>query len=676
MATYFVKTSGGTGAGTSDATAWSYSKYNSMASGLAAGDIIQFLQGDTFTGALIPHSGSSGSPITYRSYNNGVAGANPIINGFATASSWTPHGSIANVYYTSVNFPGLNGVMIDGILRPMGRYPNTGYLIYTSNTANTSISGTSVGTLPVSFVGAEVVIKKWRYIIDRHPITAQNSTTITYSSNSSSLTGNNTGYEPTPGNGYFIQGHISCLDTDGDWYYDNTAQRLYIYSVGSPSSKVVKYNSVVDLVAMNSSSNITYTGIDFVGGGIALNCNGVSNITITNCNFSYQTRRCSIYVNFGTNLSMTGGSIRHNSNTGFLIEQGASTCTVDSVAVSDIGMTPGMGWSGDHGYVGIWMNGDATTVRNCVMSDIGYVAIGSFNSNNLLYEQNDISNYCAVKDDGGALYTFVTSGLTVSNRVIQCNRVRNAIGNFDGALYNGDAHGEAAAIYLDGYSNNTIVHGNTCTGGPWAGILLNGNSFNTVTNNVVYDFLYCIAINQIATSGFGSVRGITVSNNKFIARYSTQLAMTVAILLQADNPQSFGTFSNNYYARPIAEGNTIRLTRQYPGTNTITDMSVATWKSTYPVDVGSSASLVTTDDDTKLRFEYNFTPAAVTRTLGAVYKDITNTTHNGSVVISSWGGILLIYQSATTGGGGGGDKIAKTSAGKILKLPNGHIIFL
>lgn len=674
MATYYVKTSGGTGAGTSDATAWSYSKYNSMASSLVAGDTVQFLQGDTFNGALTIKSGSSGNPVIYRSYNNGTLGSNPIINGFSTASSWTPHATIPNVYYASVNFPGLNGVMIDGTMRAMGRYPNTGYLVYDSNTANTSISGTSVGTLPTSFVGAEVVIKKWRYIIDRHPITAQNSTTITYSSNSSSLTGNNTGYEPTPGNGYFIQSHIACLDTDGDWYYDDGTHRLYIYSTGSPSSKVVKYNSVVDLVTMNSSSNVTFIGIDFVGGGIGMNCNGVSNITITNCNFSYQTRRCSVYANFGNNLVMTGGSIRHNLNTGFLVEQGATTCRVDGVTVDDIGMIPGMGWSGDHGQVGVWMNGDNITVSNCIISNIGYVGVGSFDTSNLLFEQNDVSNYCAVKDDGGGLYTFISEGLSVSNRVIQCNRVRNAIGNYDGALYNGDANGEAAAIYLDGYSNHTVVHGNVCTGGPWAGILVNGNSFNSVTNNVVYDFLYCFAINQISTSGVGAVRSLTVSNNKFIARYASQFTMFINILLQADNPQSFGTFTNNYYARPIAEGNSIRLTRQYPGTNTITDYSVSTWKSAYPIDSGSSASLVTTDNDTKLRFEYNFTPSSVTRSLGAVYKDITNTAHNGSTVISSWGGMLLIYQSALVVVGTG--KIAKTTAGKILVFPDGDIITL
>lgn len=673
MATYYVKTSGGTGAGTSDATAWSYSKYNSMASSLAAGDIIRFLQGDTFTGALSPHSGSSGNPVTYSSYNNGVAGANPIINGFTTVSSWTPHATLPNVYYTSVNFPGLNGVMIDGTMRAMGRYPNTGYLVYDSNSANTSISGTSVGTLPVSFVGGEVVIKKWRYILDRHPITAQNSTTISYSSNSSSLTGNNTGYEPTPGNGYFIQGHISCLDTDGDWQYNNSEQRLYLYSVGSPSAKVVKYASVNNLVAMNSSSNITFTGIDFVGGGIAMNCNGVSNITVTNCNFSYQSGRCSVYANFGNNVHMTGGSIRHNTNTGFLIEQGATTCVVDGVTVDDIGMTPGMGWSGDHGEVGVWMNGDDITVRNCIVNNIGYVGIGSFDTSNLLFEKNDVSNYCAIKDDGGGIYTFVSEGLSVANRTIQYNRVRDAIGNSDGALSNGDSGGEAAAIYLDGYSNHTTVHSNVCTGGPWVGILVNANSNNTITSNTVYDFLYVFAINQIATSGVGAVRNMLVSNNKFIARTASQIVMLVSIYLVADNPSSFGTFSNNYYARPIAEGTTIRVVRQYPGTNTVTNMSVATWKSTYSIDVGSSASLVTTDNDSKLRFEYNFTAAAVTRSLGAVYKEITNTTHTGSVIIPSWGGVLLIYQSAIVLTG---DKIAKTPAGKIAIFPNGKIITL
>jgi hypothetical protein len=203
MAIYYVKSSGGTGAGTSDATAWSLSKYNSAFGSLVPGDQVKFKQGDTFNGFINIQSGSGGNPITYTSYNTGVVGANPIINGLTTITTWTPTGT-TNVYSTTqINISSLQGVYLDGQLRGMGRYPNTGYLQYTAHTAQSggtqSISGSSVASLPSNFVGGQVVIKKWRYIIDRHTLTGQNSTTLTYTCGNTS-TGYNASYDPNINN--------------------------------------------------------------------------------------------------------------------------------------------------------------------------------------------------------------------------------------------------------------------------------------------------------------------------------------------------------------------------------------------------------------------------------------------------------------------------------------------
>ena len=91
---YYVKTGGNdAAAGTSDGTAWAtITKVNTVwaAGTFAPGDNIYFNRGDSFTGTIaVTESGSAGSVITVGAYGTGV---DPIINGFATVSSWVSEG--------------------------------------------------------------------------------------------------------------------------------------------------------------------------------------------------------------------------------------------------------------------------------------------------------------------------------------------------------------------------------------------------------------------------------------------------------------------------------------------------------------------------------------------------------------------------------------------------------
>src|SRR5205823_2520641 len=98
---------------------------------LSPGDNVLFNRGDVFYGRIIINkSGASGSPITIGAYGTG---ANPVITGFTTVSSWTSLGS--NIWESSNTVSTLstaNIVVINGVNTAMGRYPNSGYLPYQS----------------------------------------------------------------------------------------------------------------------------------------------------------------------------------------------------------------------------------------------------------------------------------------------------------------------------------------------------------------------------------------------------------------------------------------------------------------------------------------------------------------------------------------------------------------
>jgi hypothetical protein len=145
-ATYYVKLAGGSGSGLDFANAWSYAHYNSIAGTLGRRQRYKFPEGRNLLRATaspvrggrepddlwhIRQRGQSGNKRVYCSY-------------FMDAGT----GENSHIYYASLTFSQVQNVVVDGVQRAMGRYPNTGYLTYDSHSANTSISGSTVSCSP------------------------------------------------------------------------------------------------------------------------------------------------------------------------------------------------------------------------------------------------------------------------------------------------------------------------------------------------------------------------------------------------------------------------------------------------------------------------------------------------------------------------------------------------
>src|SRR5450759_37267 len=169
---YFSVTGNDANNGTSTSTPWqTISKFNSVFSSRSPGDSLLFKRGDTFYGSItISRSGTSGLPIVIGAYGTG---SKPVITGFTTVSAWTNLGS--NIWESTAAVSTLstcNIVSINGVNTAMGRYPNTGYLQYQTFSTNTTITSSSLNSAVTNWTGAEVVIKKKRWIIDRGTVTA------------------------------------------------------------------------------------------------------------------------------------------------------------------------------------------------------------------------------------------------------------------------------------------------------------------------------------------------------------------------------------------------------------------------------------------------------------------------------------------------------------------------
>ncbi|SFF07552.1 right-handed parallel beta-helix repeat-containing protein [Spirosoma endophyticum] len=673
-ATYYVKVAGGNGNGLSDETAWSYSKLNST--NLDPGSIVLFKRGDIFYGKLLTVSGVEGNIITYGAYGSG---ADPIISGFSIISTWTFFSS--NIYYTTVNVPELNVVTLDSKLQGMGRYPKTGYLSYVRHSGNSSITGST--TLPFNPMGAEVVIRKIRQITDRHIITSYRDKTIGLSSEGTygNVYLNNTAYEPHDGNGYFIQASINTLTNLGDWYYDKSSNRLYMYfGTDTPSSHLIKVSTIAVLSQMDNKNYITFQGIDFEGANREIiNINNNNNILFANCNFR-KSYGCVFADNGMSNLVIQGGSMTDIINNGLFVPQSGDQITVDRVTMNNIGIIPGAGGSGDAMQLGVWIQGNNLTVKNCTLNNIGYHGIVLY-GNNTLAEKNLIDTYGLVKDDCGGIYEFQFSNVKHTNKIIRNNIILNGIGVAAGAPPY-EQYGQAAAIYLDANVNNVKVYDNILAHGPWGGILLIGvGDNNELRNNLAYDFSKSLLIYNFEDL---LIRNITVTNNTFIARTSVQSTLYLQMYIK-DNPLYYGTFDNNIYAHPIISDNAISINREYPGGEGFTKISLGTWKSVYSQDVNSPETLVTTDQESNLRFDYNYTSNPIDISLNSTYSDVTNNIYTSSIKLSAYGGSVLIkippilYPVQTITSGSWTDRLIWSSSNipdlkDNVKINSGHTV--
>jgi hypothetical protein len=267
---YFVRNSG-TGDGSSDAAAMSFAKLNSLK--LTLGDTVLLKRGEVFFGELAVSTG-----IFYGAYGEG---SSPVISGLKQVSGWRRH--TGNIFVAALQAPAaLSLVLLNGKVSGMGRFPNSGYLPYTGHTTNTAIAGTAIDALPFNAKGAEVVIRKERWILDRHRITAHTTGNLQFGGGSP-----DGGYNNRPAvdkNGFFIQDHLQTLDEEGEWWYDKAGKQLYM--VLATGDQHVQVSVVGKLVNIGQKEKISFANIDFEGSSVhGISMDGSKDISFTGAGF-------------------------------------------------------------------------------------------------------------------------------------------------------------------------------------------------------------------------------------------------------------------------------------------------------------------------------------------------------------------------------------------------------
>ncbi len=496
------------------------SKLNASFGIIAAGDNIYFRRGDTFYGVIVVgKSGAASKPITFSAYGTG---AKPVITGFVRASSWV---AVSNgVYQTYV--PGaktsLNMVTMNNVPKALGRYPNAnaangGYLNYESFSGSTSITDNQL-TSTTNWTGAEVVVRKKLWVLDRCKITAHSGTKLTFTNTNSSTYTGNAGY------GYFIQNDARTLDQLGEWYYKPSTKYLQMYfGTASPGAYTIKVSTIDTLVRLASRSYINFNNLVFEGAnGNALYATAGGFINIQNCDF-INAGVGAINIQSASNILIENTTTNHILSNAIIVRSSkVSNVTIRGCTVKNTATLAGMGLSGGNSYKGINVYVLSNTLVEYNRVDTtGYVAI-EFQGSNLTIRNNVVNYFDFVKDDGGGIYTYSSGtdanpGPTYTNRVVSSNIVMNGagapFGRNSSTLF-------VSGIYLDGRTMNVSLLNNTVFNNGKNGIHCSNPNTITIKGNTSFNNLNAMSIMRWAS--VGDVRGLTIRNNTFYPKINTQ----------------------------------------------------------------------------------------------------------------------------------------------------------
>ncbi|CCH56982.1 glycosyl hydrolase family 98 putative carbohydrate binding module [Fibrisoma limi BUZ 3] len=581
--TYYVASSGNDlNNGTTNTTPFrTLAKVNTL--NLKPGDKIFLRRGDTFRGTLsINQSGIPNNPIIVDAYGSG---SKPVIAGSVPVINWTNIGN--NKWQAICSECGsiVTGVYINSISQPLGRYPNEtdsnrGYLTVQSHVGKTQF--TSQQSLTTNWVGGEVVIRPADWILDRATINQQNGNTIYISNNSS--------YNIADGYGFFIQNHPNTLDKNGEWFYDKNTKKITLYTNTDPNNtqitatvydKGIEINKGGQSLSNISIYNIHITQSLFVG----LNPFNISSLIVSNCDITNSGLDGINITGTGSDIVIEKNQIVNTNNNAFQISEYSNFKFINNT-IKRNGIEPGRGNSGDAQYIGF----RATTINNTIiegntLDSIGYIAL-NFPFVNATVRRNIISNFCLTKSDGGGLY-IVGAGSpnnTVGNIILQENIISHGVGAPEGTA---SRFRGANGIYLDACTRDITVENNTVFKCFGLGIYLLDAQRITVRGNTSFDNEVQFAIDD---NGTCSSNNNNTQNNVFVAKLKTQL--TARYQGYSTNLSNFGSFNDNYYARPLDD--ILKLQLSYPSPAGFSNIQPLTeWQSRYGKDLNSKNSPVT-----------------------------------------------------------------------------------
>ncbi|MBK7253964.1 MAG: right-handed parallel beta-helix repeat-containing protein [Ignavibacteria bacterium] len=572
-ANYYVASNGNDGNnGLSSSSPWkTISKVNSSMSTFNPGDLILFRRGDKFYGEIkVSKSGTTTSNIIFGSYGSGAL---PEITGIKSITGWSVHSG--NIYKATVSDT-VSQVMISEKLMTIARYPNTGFLKIDAGNGNTGFYDAALNQSSGYFNGSVCKVRTINWIYEKKTVSSFSGGNVTFSTSS---------MNPILANyGYYFDNKLSLLDTEGEWFYDKAAGKLYLYAPGGVNPGTLNVEAVTKLNGIYLNINVASITIQDlkIKGFRESGVDGYTgnNFTVQRCNIS-RIERYGIRFN-GIDNSIFDNVIEDVLNTAItgVFTQGE----ISGNFINRTGLVAGYGEDG-YGYYGmlIW-NAIGTIIEGNTIDSTGYGGISI--STSAVVRKNNISYSLLTLNDGGGISVGTSDGLEISDNIIS-----NSIGNTESSA---NPVSYASGIYVnESVLNNTVIQRNSIYACRFVGIIIDmkyPSSGNVIRNNLLYNnFAEQIRFSDWSSSVFVPSYNTIVKGNIFYCLQSTQICMS-HIMFRNSSFSDFGNFDSNYFCNPYSEY-VINKTMVY-GTYSTNNYNLSYWKSNFNEDLNSKSSLV------------------------------------------------------------------------------------
>lgn len=606
------------------ATPWkTINKLNSFFTYFKPGDSILFSRNEIFDGNIdVKKSGSILAHIIFSSYGKGNM---PVISGLLELSAWAFIGN--GIYQSTCSFCTSSDklLIINGAPQMLGRFPNKGYLTYQSHTANTSITDKNFADAQ-NWSGADIVIKKKHWIIDRSNIVSQSGNTFNYAKGTSS--------SPTDGYGYFIENDARTLDQFGEWYFDSTQKKMNaFFGNEKPESYVVKSSAENFLVNINGNSFINFENLSFEGANIsAFRIKNAQSIVLQNCHIDFSGTDA-VNASGAINLDIENSVINHSQNDAITLDSSCRLAIIKNNLIKNTGLIPGMGKNGTGNYQAISAFGATSLIEFNEIDSTGYDAI-YFGGNNSEANNNLIQYFCITKDDGAGIYIgdwFASTGKKITGNIIL-----NGVGTNEGTTTKSII--QAEGIYIDDNTASVTIQANSVANCPDAGIKIHNAHDIKIEDNTIFNNSNQLLLQHDNLSPNSQIKNVTISGNLFFCKTTKQIC--VNILSPNDDTGSFGSMDNNYYYRTDNADAPAQITSNIWTPNSVTkNLSLSDWQKIYKQDLHSKMIFSKFSD---IDFEYNFSKADRKFQSNGNYIQLDKTMQSNSFMLHPYQSVLII----------------------------------
>ncbi len=450
---YYVSNSGNdTNDGLSEQTPWkSLEKVQSESSTFVAGDIIAFKGGDNFNGKLVFNNmnGQSGLPIIISSYGLGQA----TINGTSYISGLSNEGGgIWSVNTTEPIYQVFDGdthLKNRSIPEIKNKYDTYNNFYQVSSVSSSTVFKAEELIGHNDIVGSSVHIRTVTWIYETRKVTAFNSATGEITISSAPVNSISSDEDI-----FFLNNHKNFLSQEGDWSYDSSNNKLYLFSNSTPTNIFVTNKSDTGILLKNCSyinfDNISILGYEQNGLYISFSDNILVNNVNTKFNYNVGIKTVANRSNITIINSKDTGSNAAGYNLGDRVS------SVENCTVHESGIINNVNWNNVNSLkmqsYGIYAEKSAK-IRNNIIYDIGKSGI-YFNGASLI-EKNYIYDFGLYLDDSGAIYSWNENILEegYNGAIVRSNIVESSE-NFDTKW---KVHG----VYMDGRGRGVTIENNT-----------------------------------------------------------------------------------------------------------------------------------------------------------------------------------------------------------------------